>query len=62
MCNANFLFTMINTLILIVLLCTSCTLSLTCVHTQGSASDVGDEVQSPTADVSATANVPVKPI
>ena len=48
---------MIINLILMTLLC-SCTLSLTCVHTQGSASDVGDEVQSPTADVSATANVP----
>ena len=51
------LYTVIINLILMTLIC-SCTLSLTCVHTQCSASDVGDEVQSPTADVSATANIP----
>lgn len=37
-----------------------CTLSVTCVHTQGTASDVVDEQQTPTADISP--DIKVSPI
>lgn len=37
----------------------SCSYSINMVHTQGTASDVVDETQTPTADVDATANIPV---
>lgn len=46
-------------LIVIVCFCFfACTLSVTCVHTQGSASDVVDETQSPTSEVNASATIP----
>ena len=43
-------------------LLTGCTYSVNLVHTEGSASDVVDETQSPTADVTATASVPISGI
>lgn len=50
-------------MVLLILLC-SCTLSVTCVHTQGKASDVVDEEQSPSTTASPTlsATIPVKAI
>ena len=41
---------------------TSCTYSINMVHTEGTASDVVDETQSPKADVDATASVPISGI
>ncbi len=43
------------------LLC-SCTYSITMVHTEGSASDVVDEQQTPSTTVSPSLTVPVKPL
>lgn len=37
--------------LLVIGMLTSCTYSITMVHTEGSASDVVDEQQTPTADV-----------
>ena len=41
---------------------TSCTYSVTLVHTSGLASDVIDETSTPSTSVSPTINVPVKAI
>lgn len=37
----------------------SCTLSVNMVHTAGTASDVIDEIQSPTNDIKANASIPI---
>lgn len=49
-------------LISIVLLLCSCTLSVTTVHTQGSASDIVDEQQTAQPDISPNLNIPVSGI
>ena len=41
-----------------VLICTSCTISMTNVSTEGTASDVVDETQANTPSTSVTASVP----
>lgn len=46
---------------LIVVLC-GCTTSLTIIHTQGEATDVVDETQSPKNDVSPEISIPAKVI
>jgi hypothetical protein len=42
------------------LLFSSCTYTITLVHTQGQATDVVDDTNTPTAHVSPTLNIPVK--
>lgn len=39
----------------------ACTYSVSLVHTEGEASDVIDQEQTPTADVSPTVEIPLKP-
>lgn len=39
----------------------SCTYSITMVHTEGTASDVVDETQSNTPNVSPDVNIPITP-
>ncbi len=43
------------------LLC-SCTYSINMIHTEGSASDVLDEQQTPSTTVSPNVNIPVNPL
>lgn len=40
------------------ILLTACTLSFSNISTNGKASDVFDEEQTPTSDITATANIP----
>lgn len=40
----------------------SCTYSITMVHTEGQATDVVDEQQTPSTKVSPTLTIPVKPL
>lgn len=47
-------------LIVFLTILASCTLSIMLVHTEGKASDVIDDSDAPTADV--TANIPIKPL
>ena len=47
---------------LLSLACSSCTLSVTTLHTQGTASDVVDENQAPNTQVNPNLNIPVSPI
>jgi len=50
---------------LAVILCAilgGCTYSINMVHTEGSASDVVDETQAPTDDISPTLSIPAKMI
>ena len=49
-------------LISILALLSSCTYSITMVHTEGTASDVVDEQQTPSTTVSPNLTVPVKPL
>lgn len=46
-------------LVFIIGYCFACTYSITQVHTQGTASDVVDENQTPTSTVNPNINVPV---
>lgn len=43
------------------LLCSSCTYSINMTHTQGTATDVGDESITPSTSVSVPVNIP-KPL
>ena len=47
-------------LISILALLSSCTYSITMVHTEGQASDVVDEQQTPSTTVSPTVSIPAK--
>lgn len=49
-------------LISLMALLSSCTYSITQVHTQGQASDVVDEQQTPSTTVSPNLSIPVKPL
>jgi len=48
--------------ILATMFLTGCSYSLTNVITEGQASDVGDDTNTPTANVSPTVTVPVSPL
>lgn len=45
--------------ILLAALCASCTQNITCVHTQGEATDVVDTAQSPTNDIKPETNLEI---
>lgn len=49
----------LNIFIFIFLFLTSCTYSITMVHTQGQADDVVDETQSTSTDVKPNVNIPL---
>ena len=40
----------------------SCTYTISMVHTEGTASDVIDDTSTPTANISPTLNIPVKAV
>jgi hypothetical protein len=54
--------TMKHLFLLLVSLLSSCTCSITMVHTEGQASDVVDEQQTPSTTVSPNLTVPIKPL
>lgn len=47
-------------LISIIVLFSSCTYSITMVHTEGAASDIVDEQQTPSTSINPTVNIPAK--
>jgi hypothetical protein len=60
--NAMRYIVVLSIFTVLMVLMSSCTYSITQVHTEGSASDVVDEQQTPTANTTATATVPVKAV
>jgi hypothetical protein len=48
--------------LLILLFLTSCTYTITLVHTEGQATDVVDDTNTPTATVTPTVNIPASVI
>ncbi len=52
----------IAALIYLILCLTSCTYSVNLAHTEGSASDLIDEQQTATPDISPTVTIPIKPL